>query len=102
MRVFGAPDHGELVASPQPGACCGVLARLRGPASISKMTSGCARLVIAAIAGGLPPRPADVCYLMSTRVPRIFCAVIEFKNDGSNRSINSKNDDKAGVCVFWL
>jgi hypothetical protein len=39
-------------------------------------------------------------YFSSTRVPRIFCEVIEFRKDGSSRSISSKNDDSAGVCVF--
>ncbi len=39
-------------------------------------------------------------YFNSTRVPRIFCEVIELRNDGSSRSISSKKDDNAGVCVF--
>ena len=55
--------------------------------------------------GEVRPSPSDRpvgVYFSSTRVPRIFCEVIEFKNDGSSRSINSKNDDSAGVWVFWL
>ena len=41
-------------------------------------------------------------YFSSTRVPRIFCALIALRNVGNRRSISSKNDDSAGVWVFWL
>lgn len=41
-------------------------------------------------------------YFNKTRVPRIFWALIAFRNVGNRRSINSKNDERAGVCVFWL
>ena len=52
--------------------------------------------------GSADPTAAAAGYFRSTRVPRIFWALIVFRKVGSRRSINSKNDDSAGVCVFWL
>jgi len=50
--------------------------------------------------GPVPAPAAGPAYLSRTRLPWIFCALNVLRKAGSRRSINSKYDDRAGVC--WL